>query len=151
MADRQEAPKLEPNSESEHIALVAAQAAADKKALDVLVLNVAKTLVITEYFVIATGSTNRQVGGIADEVEERVREQTGAKPIGREGLFEKTWVLLDYGDVVVHVFQPETRAFYRLEKLWSDAPRLEVPGIEPSAEEVPPAESDPDGAETSGS
>ena len=82
---------------------------------------------MTDYFVIATGRTNIQVRAIADEVEEQLRERGGEKPIGREGAGEDKWVLLDYGDVVVHVFQPEERDFYRLEKLWGDAPRLELP------------------------
>jgi ribosome-associated protein len=115
---------------------LAAEAASDKKAADVLVLDVASTLVITDFFVIASGGTDRQVKAIADAVEDRLREEGGIKPIGREGERELKWVLLDYGDLVVHVFQPETREFYRLEKLWADAPRVEVPGIEP---EVTPA------------
>lgn len=90
-------------------------------------LDVAETLVITSYFVIATGSSDRQVRSIADEVEDVLRERGGVKPIGREGEREGKWVLLDFADVVVHVFQPEERDFYRLEKLWSDVPRLELP------------------------
>ncbi len=90
-------------------------------------LDVAETLVITSYFVIVSGNSDRQVAAIADEVEDVLREQAGVKPIGREGERERTWILLDYADVVVHVFQPEEREFYRLEKLWSDVPRLELP------------------------
>jgi ribosome-associated protein len=81
---------------------------------------------VTEYFIIATGRTNVQVRAIADEVEYQLREIGGEKPIGREGAGEDKWVLLDYGDVVVHVFQPEERDFYRLERLWGDAPRLPI-------------------------
>lgn len=91
-------------------------------------LDVAETLVITAYFVIATGSSDRQVRSIAESIEDELRETGGVKPIGREGEREGKWVLLDFGDVVVHVFQPEEREFYRLDRLWSDAPRLEVPG-----------------------
>lgn len=83
-------------------------------------------LVVTDYFVIATGTSDRQVSTIAENIEEKLRE-AGAKPIGREGERELKWVLLDFGDLVVHVFQPSERDFYRLEKLWSDAPRLELP------------------------
>lgn len=108
-------------------AVVAAEAAGNKKADDVIALNVADLLVVTDYFVIATGNTNIQVRAIADEIETQLRERAGAKPIGREGESEAKWVLLDYGDIVVHVFQPEERAFYRLEKLWGDAPRLALP------------------------
>jgi ribosome-associated protein len=110
----------------EALVRVAAKAAADKKATDVLVLNVAETLVVTDYFLIATGANDRQVHAIADSIEDALRE-AGARPIGREGERELKWVLLDYGDFVVHVFQGAERDFYRLEKLWSDAPRLELP------------------------
>jgi len=112
---------------SKQVALVAAEAAGDKKAEDIVALDVSRLLVVTEYFVIATGRTNIQVRAIADEVEEQIRAKAGEKPIGREGVGENKWVLLDYGDVVVHVFQPEERDFYRLEKLWGDAPRLSIP------------------------
>lgn len=108
---------------------------ASKKGIDPLVLDVAETLVITSYFVIASGSSDRQVAAIADAVEDTLREQAGIKPIGREGERERKWILLDFADVVVHIFQPEEREFYRLEKLWSDAPRLAIPGeAHPSAE-----------------
>jgi ribosome-associated protein len=92
-----------------------------------MALRVAELLVVTDYFVIATGATDRQVGSIVDEVETALLEKAHVKPIGREGEQEKRWVLLDYGDFVVHVFQPSERDFYRLEKLWSDAPRLDLP------------------------
>ena len=108
-------------------ALIAAEAAASKKAEDVLAINVADLLVVTDYFVIATGNSNIQVRAIADEVEEQLRERAGLKPIGREGADEAKWLLLDFGDLVIHVFQREEREFYRLEKLWSDAPRLKLP------------------------
>jgi ribosome-associated protein len=121
--------------DSKELAIIAARAADDKKAEDVVAINVAELLVVTDYFVIATGRTNIQVSAIADEVEERLRIDGGVKPIGREGVTEGKWVLLDYGDIVVHVFQPEERDFYRLEKLWSDAPRLAVPGVTDSPAE----------------
>lgn len=117
------APPLEPRD----IALLAAEAAGEKKATDIVVLDVAETLVITAYFVVATAANDRQVRAVAEEVETALREKAGVKPIGREGEREGTWVLLDFGDVVVHVFQPEERDFYRLEKLWSGVPRVELP------------------------
>jgi ribosome-associated protein len=122
---RKNAPKL-----PRELAILAMTAADDKKAEDIITLDVAELLVVTDYFVIATGRTNVQVHAIADEVEHRLREGGNVKPIGREGEGENKWVLLDYGDLVVHVFQPEERDFYRLERLWSDAPRLELPGAE---------------------
>lgn len=122
--------------EAREIALLAAEAASDKKAGDVVVLDVAQTLVITGYFVIATGTTDRHVRSIADEVEDQLRETAGMKPIGREGEREGRWILLDFGDVVVHVFQPDERDFYRLEKLWADAPRVQLPGDVATAPEA---------------
>jgi ribosome-associated protein len=122
--------------DSKELAVLAAQAADDKKATDILAMDVAELLVVTDYFVLATGNTDVQVKAIADEVEDRLREQGGAKPIGREGRDEGKWVLLDFGDLVVHVFQPEERDFYRLEKLWSEAPRLDV-GLGGTAPETP--------------
>jgi len=92
-----------------------------------MVIDVAELLVVTDYFVICTGSNDRQVRTIADEVEEQIRVRCGLKPIGREGQDEGKWVLLDFVDVVLHVFQPNEREFYRLEKLWSDAPRMKLP------------------------
>lgn len=108
-------------------ALLAADAALDKKAADVMILDIGPVLVITDYFVIATGASDTQVKAIADEVEARV-ENAGLKVRGREGMEERKWVLLDFGDLVVHVFQPEMREFYRLEKLWGDVERVPVPG-----------------------
>lgn len=112
-------------SDIEALVRIAAAAAAEKKATDVVALYVADTLVVTDYFLIATGANDRQVHAIADNIEDALRE-AGAKPIGREGERELKWVLLDYGDFVVHVFQPDERGFYRLEKLWSDAPALDL-------------------------
>jgi ribosome-associated protein len=112
---------------STEIAIAAARAASDKKAEDILVIGVSELLVVTDYFVICTGRNDRQVRTIADEVEDQLRTKLGLKPAGREGVDQATWVLLDFVDVVVHVFQPAERDFYRLEKLWSDAPRLDLP------------------------
>jgi len=120
-------PKEEPRLDVQGFARIAAEAAAEKKGMDVVALFVGDLLVVTDYFVIATGATDRQVSSIADEVEDQLREKCRIKPIGREGERENTWVLLDFGDLVVHVFQPSERDFYRLEKLWSDAPRLDLP------------------------
>jgi ribosome-associated protein len=134
------APPLEPRE----IALLAAEAAGEKKASDIVVLDVAETLVITAYFVVATAANDRQVRAVADEVETALREKASIKPIGREGEREGTWVLLDFGDVVVHVFQPEERDFYRLEKLWSGVPRVELPESIAAAASAEPAIGDAD-------
>lgn len=92
-----------------------------------MVLDIGEMLVVTDFFVIATGASDTQVRAIAEEVERRIKEETGIKPIGREGEREREWVLLDYGPVVVHIFQPEIRDFYRLETLWDDGRRVELP------------------------
>jgi ribosome-associated protein len=112
--------------DSREWALVAARAADSKKAGDIIIQEVRRLLLITDYFVIVTGVNNRQVDAITEAVEEALRKEAGIKPIGREGMGEQTWVLLDYGDIVVHIFQPELREFYRLESLWSDAPLVNV-------------------------
>ena len=107
---------------------VAAGAADAKQAEDLVALDVTGPLQLTDAFLLATGRNERNVLAIADEVEERMLE-AGAKPLRREGRSEGRWVLLDFGDVVVHVFHEEDRQYYSLERLWSDCPTipLEVP------------------------
>jgi ribosome-associated protein len=105
------------------LALVAAQAAADKLATDVVLLDVSERLVITDVFVIASAPNERQVDSIVDEVQERLRRH-GTKPARREGEREGRWVLLDYTDLVVHVQHAEERAFYGLDRLWKDCPSI---------------------------
>ena len=119
-----------PNSSD--IAVAAARAAADKQAGRVAVLDVRDLIVITDYFVIASGTTERQVRTIAEEVETVLRAR-GARPARREGETEGLWVLLDFVDVVVHVFREEERDFYDLERLWGDAPAVEWEAIESAA------------------
>lgn len=114
---------------SRDMALIAARAADEKKATDIVVREVRDALIITDYFVIVTGANNRQVDAIAEAVEDALRLEANVKPIGREGQDEMTWVLLDYGDFVVHIFQPELREFYRLETLWNDVPLLDLTEI----------------------
>jgi ribosome-associated protein len=106
-------------------AVTAARAADDKKGTDVLVLRVGDLLEITDAFVIVSATNDRQVRSIAEEVERQVKESGGPSPLRIEGLSEARWILMDYGDFVVHVFLDETREFYNLERLWSDAPRIE--------------------------
>lgn len=107
--------------EAQALAHTAARAAADKLATDIVLIDVSERLAITDVFVVATGSNERQVEAIVDEVEEKLR-LAGAKPIRREGRRDGRWVLLDYGDIVVHVQHAEERAFYALERLWKDCP-----------------------------
>lgn len=112
---------------SRAIALTAARAAAAKQAADVAILDVHGLIVITDYFVICSGQTDRQVKTIVEEVEKAVRE-LGERPIRREGEAGARWVLLDYIDVVVHIFTEAEREYYDLERLWRDAPRIAVNG-----------------------
>lgn len=103
------------------LALAAAQAAADKLAHDILLLDVSAQLVITDVFLLASAPNDRQVLAVVDAVEEKLRE-IGAKPVRREGEKEGRWVLLDFGDIVVHVQHQEERIYYALERLWKDCP-----------------------------
>lgn len=108
---------------SRELATLAARAASAKQARDVAVLDVRDLIVITDYFVIASGTNDRQVRTIAEEIERAVRER-GLKPVRREGEREGRWVLLDFVDFVVHVFLDEERRYYGLERLWADAPSV---------------------------
>lgn len=110
---------------SERWAVLAAQAASSKKAIDPIVLAVGDVLAITDFFVIVSGSNPRQVRTIAEEIEEQVRGAGGPSPLRIEGLDDLHWVLVDYGEFVIHVFLQETRDYYELERLWSDVPRIE--------------------------
>ena len=113
-----------PTVDAPTTARLAADAIADKKGLDITILEVGDLFVITDFFVIATGTSRPHVQALAERVEEFLKEHDRA-PLRDEGLPETEWVLLDYGDFMVHIFQPEARAYYDLERLWRDAPRLE--------------------------
>jgi ribosome-associated protein len=108
------------HDDSTRWAIEAARAADDKKGGDTVVLAVGEVLAITDHFVITHGTNPRQVRTLAEEVERRVAEEGGPKPLRIEGLDDLSWVLLDYGDFVVHVFAEEARRFYELERLWAD-------------------------------
>jgi ribosome-associated protein len=105
-------------------ALLAAHAAAAKKGDDIAVLDVGEIISIIECFVLVSATNTRQTRTIVSEVQDALREYDGSRPIGVEGLDDATWILLDYGDIVVHVFLDETRAYYDLDRLWADAPRI---------------------------
>ena len=114
---------------SKEAAIIAAQAADEKKATDIVIQDVGDLLKVTDYFVICTAANGRRVDAVCDEVEERLRTEAGIKPIGREGLDDAEWALLDYGNIVVHVFQPAQRDYYRLEQLWDEAPTIDAAAI----------------------
>ncbi|MGI6045864.1 MAG: ribosome silencing factor [Eggerthellaceae bacterium] len=111
---------------SKECAIIAARAANEKKATDIMVQEVGELIGVCDYFVIATAANNRQVDAIIDEIEEKLRIEGHVKPLHRETSKDGAWSLLDYGIIVVHVFQPEARDYYRLEALWNDAPVLDL-------------------------
>jgi len=122
---------------------VAAAAASDKLGENILAFDVSDQLAITDVFLLVSGSNDRQVNAIVDAVEEKLRD-LDVRPLRREGQREGRWVLLDYGDIVVHVQHEEERRFYALERLWRDCPVIALPGIEPpGAIPADPADDDP--------
>ncbi|MDI3281286.1 MAG: ribosome silencing factor [Bacillota bacterium] len=109
--------------DAQQIARLAAAAAEEKKAIDVLILDVSQLTVITDYFVIASGTTATQVQAVAEAVEEKLKAE-GIRPLRRDGTPGGQWLVLDYGGVMVHILQEEQRDYYDLEGLWYEAPRL---------------------------
>ena len=112
------------DEEARDLAVTIAQVADEKHGSSILVLQVGDVLAVTEYFVIASASNRRLVKTLVDEIEEQVRERTGRSPLRTEGVREQQWVLVDYGDVVVHVFLSEIRDFYEIERLYNDVPTI---------------------------
>jgi ribosome-associated protein len=110
---------------SDRWAVLAAQAAASKQGTDPVVLSVGDVLAITDSFVIVSATNTRLVRTIAEEIEQQIRDAGGPTPLRIEGLDDLHWVLVDFGQFVVHVFLQETRDYYELERLWSDVPRIE--------------------------
>ncbi len=103
---------------------MAADAIYAKKGTDIVLLDVEEAFLLSDIFVIATGSSRPHVQALADHVEERLKEEAGVKPLRVEGRSEAEWVLIDYGDIIVHVFQEPARDYYSLERLWGDAERV---------------------------
>lgn len=113
------------DDESRELAVAAARVADGAKGSDIRVLRVGEVLGVTEYFVIVSASNRRLVRMLIDEIESKCRESTGRSPVRTEGVREQQWVLLDYGDVVVHVFIEELREFYDIERLYRDVPKVD--------------------------
>lgn len=111
--------------ESYELARACAKALSDKKGSEIVILNVAEQTVVCSYFVIASGKSVTQVRALGDSVEEAVKKQFGLSPVRTEGLREGRWGVIDYGDVVVHVFNEESRLFYYLERLWDSGRNVE--------------------------
>ena len=104
------------------ISTIVARAADEKQASDVIVLDVGEILAITDLFVVASANNKRQVRTISDAITDAVRKETGRSPLSSEGVAEQQWILIDYGSVVVHIFDDETRRFYEIERLYRDVP-----------------------------
>ena len=96
-----------------------------KKAIDIKVLDISKVTTMADYFVICQGGSTTQMKAIADEIEEKLSEM-GVKPFGREGMSTAYWILMDYSDVIIHIFSSESRSFYSIENLWSDAENVDI-------------------------
>ena len=109
--------------DSKEKSIFCAQAALEKKALDVTILELKKASSLTDYFLICSGRSDRQVQAIAQSIEEKMGKQ-GIRPLGEEGMREGRWVLMDYDDVVIHIFYDQVRRYYDLEGLWIEAPRI---------------------------
>ena len=116
-----------PPAELDERLRLALHAAGEKKAHDLVVLDLREVASFTDYFVIASGTNVRQVQAVADEVQEQLRKQLRVRPARVEGYNSAEWVLLDYGDFIFHVFEEKSRRFYDLERLWRDAPRAPLP------------------------
>lgn len=114
----------------ERLAQLAASYAADKKAIDLQVIDLRGVSSYTDFFVVCSGNTDRQTKAIHDAIHEGLKKDHGQLPRRVEGVGEARWILMDYFDVVVHIFVPEVREFYRLEQLWGDVPRLDVDLLE---------------------
>lgn len=120
------------------LAGIAAEAAADKLAADIIAYDVSEQLVITDVFLLCSAANDRQIRAVVDEIEEKLR-QAGARPVRREGEREGRWVLLDYLDIVIHVQHAEERVYYALERLWKDCPRVPLPEPVGAARSAPGA------------
>lgn len=117
------------------LALLAARALSDKKGREIRVLEISELTTLADYFVLASGSSNTQINALVDSVEKVLAEEADEQPLHREGYRGGTWVLLDYGCVVVHIFNDEARKFYSLEHLWADGEEVDLSAILPHAEE----------------
>lgn len=114
--------------ESKQLMEIVVKCMDSKKAQDIKVLDISKITTMADYFVICQGGSNTQMKAIADEIEEKLSEN-GVKPFGREGMNTAYWILMDYSDVIVHIFSGESRSFYSIENLWSDAEIVDISSL----------------------
>jgi ribosome-associated protein len=143
ITEENELPHVTATARAVELAGIAAEAAAEKLATDIIAYDVSEQLVITDVFLLCSAANDRQVRAIVDEIEERLR-RAGVRPTRREGEREGRWVLLDYLDLVIHVQHAEERTYYALERLWKDCPRLPLP--EPVGVGGPRGDGGPGGA-----
>ena len=111
------------------MALIAAKALDDKKGKEISAIEITNLTTLADYFVIASGTSNTQINALCDAVEKDLKEKANEDPLRREGYRDGTWVLLDYGCICIHVFSPEAREFYSLERLWRDGKPLDLSGV----------------------
>ena len=118
---------LTPFTELDETVKLALHSAGEKKAFKTIALDLREVASFTEFFIITSGANQRQVQAIADEIDEQLNKQLKTKPVRTEGYASAEWVLMDYGDFIVHIFEQKARDFYDLERLWRDAGRVEIP------------------------
>jgi ribosome-associated protein len=116
-----------PFAEIDDVVKLALQAASEKKAVNTVALDLRKIADFTEFFIITGGTNSRQVQAIADEIEDQLKKNNKIRPIRLEGYQTAEWILMDYGDFVVHIFDKDARSFYDLERLWRDAQKVQIP------------------------
>ncbi len=121
------APAVTPFAELDEPVKLAVHCASEKKAFEITAIDLRQVASFTEFFIIASGTNARQVQAISDEITEKLKEQTNTRVIRVEGYQSGEWILLDYGDFIVHIFEQKARQFYDLERLWRDAKRVEMP------------------------
>ncbi len=114
-----------PTDEARGLILTAAQAADDRKAVDIVLLQVSEVCYLADYFAIVTGFSNVQVRAISQAIADQIEEEWGRLPLRTQGLSDASWVVMDYGDAIIHVFKPQEREFYNLEAFWGHADRLD--------------------------
>lgn len=130
------ASEVDRDAESYRLAMLAAEAAEDRKGSNIVVLRVEEVSYLADYFIIATGFSRVQVRAISQSIEDNVEENLERKPLRVEGQAEGNWVLMDYGDAIVHVLMPEERDFYNLEAFWGHAERIDIPQSDPDSPDV---------------
>ena len=117
-------------SRSLELALAAVRVAADNRGQEIVLLDLREVTPVFDYFVIATGTSRRQLHAISEEIDHVLQQDLGDRRLGIEGYATSNWILLDYGSVVIHLFDQETRAFYDLENLWTQAKRVHLPQVD---------------------